>query len=156
VHESSSGNANAATRQQVLERGGCDGEKNGETHEDGLPWSSGEGSSALTTAVGAPYTWKKKLLLLSQRILRRVMAAKETLFKFGTFVPSNDREAEASPEAHRWRAGRALEWLRLNEQGTFDGTWTWDKLQAQYPTYQRKDVGHLFYVYDIYFMIRRT
>jgi hypothetical protein len=144
-------NEHSTTQQQMLQSEVSDGEKNGEAHEDGLPGSSSEKFLATTTATAAPYTWKKKFMLLSQRILRRVMAAKETLFKFGTFVPSNDREAEASPEAHRWRAGRALEWLRLNEQGTFDGTWTWDKLQIQYPTYHKQDIGHLFYVYDYKF-----
>jgi hypothetical protein len=141
-----------ATPQQMMEGEANDGEENGETHEDCHPGSSSGEFSVPTTTTAAPYTWKKKLfMLLSQRILRRAMAAKETLFKFGTFVPVNDREAEASPEAHRWRAGRALEWLRLNEQGTFDGTWTWDKLQAQYPTYHKKDIRHLFYVYDYKF-----
>jgi hypothetical protein len=36
----------------------------------------------------------RKLVLLSKRILRKIMVAKESLFKFGTFVPKNDREAE--------------------------------------------------------------
>ncbi len=43
----------------------------------------------------------RKLVLLSKKVLRRVMAAKESLFKFGTFVPKNDREAELSPETAR-------------------------------------------------------
>jgi hypothetical protein len=32
----------------------------------------------------------RKMVLLSKRVLRRVMAAKESIFKFGTFVPQND------------------------------------------------------------------
>ncbi len=60
-------------------------------------------------------TVKSNLVLLSRPVLRRILAAKESLFKFGTFVPSNTREADASPEAHRWQAGRALEWFRLTE-----------------------------------------
>ncbi len=48
----------------------------------------------------------RKLVLLSKRVLRRVLAAKESLFKFGTFVPKNDRQADSSPEASRWKAGR--------------------------------------------------
>ncbi len=59
-------------------------------------------------------------VVLTVRQLRRVMAAKESLFKYGTFVPKSEREADASPEAPRWRAGRDLEWLRLREQGTFE------------------------------------
>ncbi len=93
----------------------------------------------------------KPLVFLSQRVLRRILAAKESLFKFGTFVPSNDREADASPEAHRWQAGRALEWFRLTKQGTFDATWTVDRMNKEFPTYRKKDIGFLFYVYDFKF-----
>ncbi len=79
------------------------------------------------------------------------MAAKESLFKFGTFVPKNDREAELSPEAVRWKAGRTLEWVRLCKEGTFDGDWTWEKVCQSYPEYKKSDVGFLFYVYDFKF-----
>jgi hypothetical protein len=71
-----------------------------------------------------PLTFARKLGLLSSRVLRRILAAKESIFKYGTFVPKNDREAESSPEASRWKAGRDLEWLRLEQHGTFDGNWT--------------------------------
>jgi hypothetical protein len=87
-------------------------------------------------------------LILSIKQLRRVLTARETLFKFGIFVPKNDREANASPEAHRWKAGRDLEWLRLNEQGTFEQDWTLSRMAKEYPLYKREDIGHLFYVYD--------
>jgi hypothetical protein len=93
----------------------------------------------------------RKLVLLSKKILRRVMAAKESLFKFGTFVPRNDREAESSPEAARWKAGRSLEWVRLCKEGTFDGNWTWEAVQTAYPNYKKADIGFLFYVYDFKF-----
>jgi hypothetical protein len=93
----------------------------------------------------------RKLVLLSKRVLRRVMAARESLVKFGTFVPRNDREADLSPEASRWKAGRDLEWFRLLKEGTFDGDWTWDKVHDAYPDYKRSDVGFLFYVYDFKF-----
>jgi hypothetical protein len=79
------------------------------------------------------------------------MAAKESLVKFGTFVPRNDREADLSPEAARWKAGRDLEWFRLNKESTFDGDWTWDKVCVSYPDYKKSDVGFLFYVYDFKF-----
>jgi hypothetical protein len=79
------------------------------------------------------------------------MAAKESLFKFGTFVPKNDREAESSPEAARWRAGRTLEWVRLGKEGTFDSGWTWAMVQETYPEYKKSDIGYLFYVYDFKF-----
>ncbi len=93
----------------------------------------------------------RKLVLISKRVLRRVMAAKESLFKFGTFVPRNDREAESSPEAARWKAGRSLEWVRLCKEGTFDGNWTLEKLQETLPSYKKSDIGFLFYVYDFKF-----
>jgi hypothetical protein len=90
-------------------------------------------------------------VVLTIRQIRRIMAAKESLFKFGIFVPRSDREAQASPEAPRWRAGRDLEWLRLNEQGTFEGDWTWARVQKEHPTYKKSDIGYLFYVYDYKF-----
>jgi hypothetical protein len=93
----------------------------------------------------------RKLVLLSKRVLRRIMAAKESLFKFGTFVPKNHREAESSPEAARWRAGRELEWVRLGIEGTFDSDWTWNKAREAYPNYKKSDIGYLFYVYDFKF-----
>ena len=79
------------------------------------------------------------------------MAARESLFKFGTFVPRNDREADASPEAPRWRAGRDLEWLRLTETGTFENDWTLARMAIEFPSYLKRDIGHLFYVYDFKF-----
>jgi hypothetical protein len=90
-------------------------------------------------------------VLLSPRQVRRVMAARETLFKFGTFVPRNDREANASPEAARWKAGRDLEWLRLNEQGTFELDWDAARVHLEHPEYKKSDIGHCFYVYDYKF-----
>jgi hypothetical protein len=86
----------------------------------------------------------RKFVLLSQRVLRRVLAAKESIFKFGTFVPKNDRQADSSPEAPRWKAGRDLEWFRLGLQNTFDGDWTWDKVHASFPEYRRTDIGFIF------------
>jgi hypothetical protein len=73
------------------------------------------------------------------------------LFKFGTFVPRNDREANASPESHRWKAGCDLEWLRLNEQGTFEVDWDLDRVLREHSDYKKSDIGHLFYVYDYNF-----
>ncbi len=110
--------------------------------------SSVTGSSSNVSRSSFPL---RKIVLLSQRVLRRVMAAKESLVKFGTFVPKNDREAESSPEAARWRAGRTLEWVRLNREGTFDGDWTWSKVQEIYPEYKKSDIGYSFYVYDFKF-----
>jgi hypothetical protein len=90
-------------------------------------------------------------VILSVRQLRRIMAAKESLFKFGVFVPKSAREAESSPEAPRWKAGLDLEWLRLKEQGTFERDWTWKRIQEEFITYKKSDIGFLFYVFDYKF-----
>jgi hypothetical protein len=90
----------------------------------------------------------KRKILLSLRTLRKVLAAKETLFKFGTFVPRNESEALRSPEASRWIAGRDLEWLRMGQRETFARDWTWNRVQREFPDYKKKDIGHLFYVFD--------
>jgi hypothetical protein len=66
--------------------------------------------------------------VLTVQQLRRVMAAKESLFKFEIFVPRSERNTEASPEAPRWRAGWDLKWLHLNEQSSFESDWTWAKV----------------------------
>ncbi len=90
-------------------------------------------------------------IVLTTRQLCRVMAAKESLFKSGTFVPRSEREADASPEAPRWRAGRDLEWYRLREQGTIERDWARARIQKEHATYKKSDIGFLFYVYDYKF-----
>jgi hypothetical protein len=87
-------------------------------------------------------------IFLSVKTIRRILACKETIHKYGVFVPRNDREADSSPEAKRWASGRQLEWIRLQEQGTFERNWDWPRLRKAYPDYQKRDVGHVFYVYD--------
>ncbi len=82
---------------------------------------------------------------LSTRVLRKILKAQETLFKFETMIPRSDREAEMSPEAVRWRSGRQQEWLRLLAAKTFETDWTWSK---EYPDYKKSEIGHMFYVYD--------
>ena len=64
---------------------------------------------------------------LPARILRRILKAQETLFKYGTLIPKSDREAELSPEAFQWKSGRQLEWLRLLAARTFETDWTWEQ-----------------------------
>jgi hypothetical protein len=86
--------------------------------------------------------------ILSSKIIVRVLKAQETLFKYGTFIPRNDREAEVSPEASRWRSGRTLEWLRLRQARTFESDWTWERVQKEHPSYLKSDIGYMFYVYD--------
>jgi hypothetical protein len=53
--------------------------------------------------------------LLSDRIIKRILRAQETIFKYGTMIPRNDAEASRSPEAVRWLSGKQLEWLRLKQ-----------------------------------------
>jgi hypothetical protein len=48
----------------------------------------------------------RKISILSSKTMRRILTAKETIHKYGVFVPRNDREADASPEAVRWASGR--------------------------------------------------
>ncbi len=66
------------------------------------------------------------------------------MFKYGTFIPKSDREAEQSPEAQRWRSGRSLEWLRLRQANSFETDWTWDRIRREHPEYRKEDIGHMF------------
>jgi hypothetical protein len=91
---------------------------------------------------------KSEVKTLSTKTIIKILKAQETMFKYGTFIPRNDREAEQSPEAQRWRSGRALEWLRLRIAKTFETDWTWERIKKEHPSYLRSDIGHMFYVYD--------
>jgi hypothetical protein len=79
------------------------------------------------------------------------LAAKETIFKYGIFLPRNDRDADASPESVRWHSGRQLEWLRLKDVEAFEYDWAAARLAREYPDHLRQDIGHLFYIYDYKF-----
>ena len=87
-------------------------------------------------------------VLITVKTIRRILNFKESIMKYGVFVPKNDSEADASPEHLRWESGRMLEWMRLQDQGTFERNWDWPRIQKKFPTYQRKDIGHIFFVYD--------
>jgi hypothetical protein len=89
-----------------------------------------------------------EIKVLSTKTIIKISKAQETMFKYGTFIPRNDREAEQSPEAPRWRSGTALEWLRLRIAQTFETDWTWERIKREHPSYLKSDIGHLFYVYD--------
>ncbi len=97
---------------------------------------------------------KQAMNLISRKIfwgtksIRRILNFKESIFKYGVLIPKNDHEADSALESKRWASGRELEWLRLRDQGTFERNWDWAKVQEKYPTYLKKDVGHVFYVYD--------
>ncbi len=80
--------------------------------------------------------------------MRRILNFKESLMKYGVFVPKNDNEANDSPEHIRWASGRQLEWMRLQTQGTFERSWDWVRAHKKFPLYQKCDVGHVFFVYD--------
>jgi hypothetical protein len=85
---------------------------------------------------------------LSVKTLRRILNAKESIFKYGIFVPRNDKDADSFPEHARWASGRTLEWMRLQDQGTFGRNWDWTRVQRKFPSYLKRDVGHVFFVYD--------
>ena len=85
---------------------------------------------------------------LSAKSIIRILKAQESMFKYGTFIPKSDREAEQSPEAPRWRSGRTLEWLRLRQVNTFETDWTWERIRREHPEYKKEDIGYMFYVYD--------
>ena len=89
--------------------------------------------------------------LLATKTIRKIFKMQESLFKYGTYVPRNDKEAEASPEAVRWKSGRQLEWIRLKTAKTFESDWTWEKIQIKFPGYKKIDIGNMFYVYDYKF-----
>jgi hypothetical protein len=76
---------------------------------------------------------------------------KESILKYGVFVPRNENEADASPEHLRWSSGRQLEWMRLQDQGTFERNWDWKRVQKIFPAYHKRDIGHVFFVYDYKF-----
>jgi hypothetical protein len=88
---------------------------------------------------------------LSNKTVRRILRAQETIFKYGTMIPRNDAEASRSPEAVRWMSGKQLEWLRLKQASTFETHWTWAMVRKSYPQYRKADIGHLFFIYDYKF-----
>jgi hypothetical protein len=88
---------------------------------------------------------------LSSKVVRRLLAAKESIFKYGIYLPRNDRDADYSPERARWYSGRQLEWIRLKEVGAFEYDWTKERLTREFPAYLHADIDHLFYIYDYKF-----
>jgi hypothetical protein len=36
----------------------------------------------------------------------------------------------------------------MGQRGTFGKDWTWNRIQREFPTYKKSDIGHLFYVFD--------
>jgi hypothetical protein len=89
--------------------------------------------------------------MLATKTIRRILKMQESLFKYGTFIPRNDKEANASPEAIRWQSGRQLEWIRLKTAKTFEVNWTWQLIQSKFPKYKKEDIGTMFYIYDYKF-----
>ena len=87
-------------------------------------------------------------IFLGTKSIRRILNFKESIFKYGVLIPKNDHEADSAPESKRWASGKELEWLRLRDQKTFERDWDWIKVQEIFPTYQKKDIGHVFFVYD--------
>ncbi len=71
--------------------------------------------------------------LLSSKTIRRILNFKKSILKYGGFVPRNENEANASPEHLRWSSGHQLEWMRLQDQGTFERNWDWIRVQKSFP-----------------------
>ena len=80
--------------------------------------------------------------------LRNILRLQVSIFKYGVQIPRNDTEANNSPERVQWKAGRDLEWMRLQQRGTFGESYTWSELQHKFPSYQKSDIGKTFFVYD--------
>jgi hypothetical protein len=38
--------------------------------------------------------------------------------------------------------------MRLKDQGTFGRNWDWARVRKMFPKYMKRDIGHLFFVYD--------
>jgi hypothetical protein len=93
-------------------------------------------------------TFSTRKIFLTTKTMRRILNFKESIMKYGIFVPRNDNEADNSPERVRWASGRQLEWMRLQVQGTFERNWDWARVQKKFPNYKKSDIGHLFFVYD--------
>jgi hypothetical protein len=88
---------------------------------------------------------------LNSKTMRRILAMRETIFKYGIYLPKTDRDADTSPESARWRSGRQLEWLRLKAVQAFEYDWTVDRMLVEFPDYKVADIGRLFYIYDYKF-----
>jgi hypothetical protein len=94
---------------------------------------------------------RPQAIYLNSKVVRRILAARESIFKYGIYLPRNDRDADASPERARWHSGRQLEWIRLNDVRAFEYDWIKDRIAREYPTYLPSEIGHLFYIYDYKF-----
>jgi hypothetical protein len=89
--------------------------------KDLMPILPFDAATAFTTTplFEAPFPRTDASHLSSKRV-RRILAARESIFKYGIYLPRNDRDADASPERARWFSGRQLEWIRLKEVGAFE------------------------------------
>jgi hypothetical protein len=73
------------------------------------------GSFDGTTA--PPRTWE--VPHLCPQTTRAIFKAKQTIFQGGVRIPTNDTEADQSPEWRQWGAGRSLEHVRLDNVKAF-------------------------------------
>jgi hypothetical protein len=89
---------------------------------------------------------------LNSKVVRRILAARESIFKYGIYLPRNDFDADVSPERTRWNSGRQLEWLRLKQVGAFEYDWTRARMALEHPDYAVTDIGYLFFIYDYKFL----
>jgi hypothetical protein len=103
------------------------GEFLGDTAQSSIGKTSGEDSGikkGMTSGQSADFIdTAVRRIFLTVKTLRRILNSKESIFKYGVFVPRNDNEADVSPEHVQWTSGRTLEWMRLQEQRTFERDW---------------------------------
>jgi hypothetical protein len=88
---------------------------------------------------------------LNSKVVRRILAARESIFKYGIYLPRNDFDADMSPERTRWHSGRQLEWLCLKQVGAFEYDWTRARMTLEHPDYAATDIGYIFFIYDYKF-----
>ncbi len=93
-------------------------------------------------------SFSTRKIFLTKKTMRRILNFKESIMKYGIFIPRNDNKADNSPERVRWSSGRQLEWMRLQVQGTFERNWDWSRVRKKFPKYKKSDIGHMFFVYD--------
>jgi hypothetical protein len=110
--------------------------------------SSAEPPLGLSTMLDYPSTHGPHL---NSKVVRRILAARESIFKYGIYLPRNDFDADVSPERTRWNSGRQLEWLRLKQVGAFEYDWTRSRMALEHPDYAATDIGYLFFIYDYKF-----
>ena len=99
-HQSTNGEAQIAENISKLSNG-----ENLSKSLKGRKWFTTDGSKKLLDFAEKGI----KKALITVKTMRRILNFKESILKYGVFVPRNDKEADDSPERVRWDSGRMLE-----------------------------------------------